>query len=107
MAKTVLAAQAVLDLEPKCWHVHSPKISTAGEEKIAQACLQCLSLFASLCQQWPWEPIQQYQHVSGLPNTHLHIGATCRDLASAQNMSQFFSLSHFTFGKTLSYGAKC
>ena len=29
MAKTVLAAQAVLDLEPKCWHVHSPKISTA------------------------------------------------------------------------------
>ena len=30
------------------WRVHSPKISTAGEEKIAQARLQCLSLFASL-----------------------------------------------------------
>ena len=45
MAKTVLAAQAVLDLEPKCWHVHSPKINTAGKEKNSTSVLAVLVAF--------------------------------------------------------------
>ena len=38
----MLAAQDMLDLEPKCWHLHSPKISTAGEEKNSTSVLAVL-----------------------------------------------------------------
>ena len=64
------------------------------------------AVHTAFSQQWPWELIQQQQHVSGLPSTFLRTRAKCRDLAFAQNMAHLPFLPNFNFGKTMWFWCK-